>query len=62
VGNPTFLDIDASGQFLIIAGESSNTLSIYKIDSTTGTITLSNNTNLPAGSGVRSMSQLLPLQ
>ena len=62
VGNPTFLDIDASGQFLTIVGESSNTLAIYKIDSTTGTITLSNNSNLPAGSGVRSISPLLALQ
>jgi 6-phosphogluconolactonase (cycloisomerase 2 family) len=62
VGNPTFLDIDASGQFMLIVGESSNILSIYKIDSTSGSITLSNNTNLPSGSGVRFLSPLLTLQ
>ena len=60
-GNPTFLDIDSSGQFLLVVGESANTLSVYKIDATTGVLTLSNTTNPPAGSGVRSISQLLPL-
>jgi 6-phosphogluconolactonase (cycloisomerase 2 family) len=60
--NPVFLDVDSSGQFLLDISESSNMLSVYKIDSATGVPTLLNNTNFPSGAGVRSASFLVPLQ
>lgn len=62
VGNPTFLDIDSSGQFLLIIGTSLNSLTIERINPTTGSLTLLNNTNFPASSSVTGASFLVPLQ
>jgi 6-phosphogluconolactonase len=61
VGNPTFLQFDSSGQFLIIVGASSNSIFADKIDPTSGNIAQGKETQLPAMAGTRSIA-LVPLQ
>jgi hypothetical protein len=46
VGNRTFLQIDSSGQHLLIVGESLNSIFVDKIDPTSGAITQGNMTAL----------------
>ena len=62
VGNPSFLDFDSSGKFLLMPGKSSGALQIFKVDSTTGVLSTGSTTNLPAGTGVTAASYLVPLQ
>ncbi len=61
VGNRTFLEIDSSGQRLLIVGESLNSIFVDKIDPTSPAITQGNMTALPTMAGTR-YTALVPLQ
>jgi len=61
VGNPTFLEIDSSGQRLFIVGESLNSVFVDKIDPTSGAITQGNMTAFSTMAGTR-FTALVPLQ
>jgi len=60
-GPQTFLQIDSSGQHLLIVGESLNSIFVDKIDPTSGAITQGNMTALPTMAGTR-FTALVPLQ